>query len=58
MAKFRGFESFEVYADGNSIFIEQNSYEAGEAVIVEIPIHMWELFVKAAEFEIEQAGEQ
>jgi hypothetical protein len=57
MAKFQGFESFEVYADTGSVFIEQVSHEFGKEVIVEIPVHLWQEFVKAAEFEIDQAAE-
>lgn len=57
MAVFRGFETFEVYADAEAVFISQESIEFGKQVTVHIPLHLWKDFVKAAEFEIEQAAE-
>lgn len=57
MAKFQGFETIEVYADTETLFIEQVSRVFGKEVIVEIPVHLWQEFVKAAEFEIDQAAE-
>jgi ribosomal protein S24E len=55
MVEFQGFESFEVYADDKSVFVEQFSKEFGKKVVVEIPVHVWQDFVKAAEFEMQVA---
>ena len=58
MSKFQGFESFEVYADEDYVFVSQMSHEFGKNHTVQIPIRLWEQFVKDALNEIEQAAEE
>lgn len=58
MANFQGFESFEVYANADTLFIKQVSLELGKAVTFAIPVRLWEQFVEAADIEIAVASEQ
>ena len=57
MAMFKGFETFEVYADSETLYIEQVSIEFGKPVVIQIPVSLWAEVVKAAEFEIDKAAE-
>lgn len=57
MTKFQGFETFEVYADSETLYIEQVSIEFGKPVVIQIPVNLWAEVVKAAEFEIDRAAE-
>ena len=56
MATFNGFESFDVWSDGEYVFFTQVSNEFGKHVTIQIPCHLWNEIETTVQNDMHQAS--